>query len=79
MIARLREIVVNGTHSDSLRALETWISRVYGKPTEHLVTETSTDVEGMTLEQLERERAALVATLGPSHAEEGSVTHEHVH
>ncbi len=59
--ARLAEIVEHGTHADSLRAIEAWLSRVYGKPTERLeVEERGTDVADLSLAELLAERDRIV-------------------
>ena len=57
---RLMEIVMTGTHADALRATDMLMNRTYGKPTEHLVTESSTDPEDMTLGELERARKTIL-------------------
>ncbi len=65
--ARLAEIVEHGTHADSLRAIEAWLSRVYGKPTERLeVQEQGEDVADLSLTELLKERDRIMAAAKPS-------------
>lgn len=62
IVQRLEQIIDTGNDSDSLRAIESMLARVYGKPTEHVVTET-TDHTDMSLAELERERKRLSAAV----------------
>jgi hypothetical protein len=71
--SRLSSIVESGTDADALRAIEAWLSRVYGKPTERLeVEERGTDVADLSLAELLAERDRIVqassgdGVVGPS-------------
>ncbi len=69
--SRLAEIVEHGTHADSLRAIEAWLSRVYGKPTERLeVQEQGEDVADLSLTELLKERDRIMAAGKPSGGQE---------
>lgn len=62
--ARLGDIITHGSDADALRAIEAWLSRVHGRPTEHTVVEAP---EPESLQELRRmssaERRALLARL----------------
>lgn len=61
---RLTAIIANGDDSDALRAIENWMSRVYGRPTERV---EATVVEPESVAELRRmsseERRALLARM----------------